>query len=425
MNSIWKERRIYILLMANIASSVGTGISGIAVPWFLIQRSGGEAIYGYLMFGMTVVSFLLSPTIGVWVDRVSRKRLLLWNQCFGMMVTFPLALWGFTVGHFEIWQLVAVSASSFLYYTLHFPAQFALVQEIFDRSQYSTLNSLLEVQSQAAAVISGGLASLLLDRVGLDWILFLDFATYLLSFLLLWRIPYSRKSREDGETPVFRSWWGDFLEGYQYLRTKPMLTLFFLCTLFPFIGVMASNYLNPIYVVKTLNADATVMGLQEIMYAVGAVAAGVLIPWFVRRLGPYATLLTTVGCFVLATAVLAFVPMVMVFLMIKLLFGVGNAGTRVVRKTLMMEKVPNRLIGRVNSFFMGVGYILRIVLLGLFTEMVPEKGAMWAYAILLILMVAAWIGIAASRNVLKNDRQYPNYPIKMKQVGVHDKVVKG
>ncbi|PTX58901.1 Na+/melibiose symporter-like transporter [Melghirimyces profundicolus] len=406
MTSVCNDRRMYTLLAANIASSVGTGISGIAVPWYLIQRPGGEAAFGYLMFGMTIMSFLLAPSIGVWVDRFSRKRLLLINQCIGLAVTLPLALWGMIAGHYSTWQLVTVSAAAFLYYNLHFPTQFALVQEIFDRSRYRTLNGLLEVQSQAAAMISGGLASLLLGMVDFHWILTVDAVTYLLGFLLLWTLPYRRERVERGTSPVSRSWWGDLSKGARYLRNQPRLTLFFLCTMLPFIGVMASNYLNPIYVVDTLKADAAVMGLQEMLYAVGAVSAGITIPWLMRRLGAYVTLLVTVGFYTLATSVLAWVPVVTVFLTIKFLFGWGNAGTRVARNTLMMELVPNRLIGRVNSFFMGVGYMLRITLLGLFTQTVPQWGAMWAYRVLFIVMMLGWLGVILSRGVVKGDANH-------------------
>uniref|UniRef100_UPI003D245A75 MFS transporter n=1 Tax=Kroppenstedtia sanguinis TaxID=1380684 RepID=UPI003D245A75 len=402
MEPLLKDRRIYLLLTANIASSVGTGISGIAIPWFLIQQPGGEAVFGYLMFGMTGVSFLLSPLIGVWVDRFSRKGLLQLNQFLGWAVTLPFALWGWFEGTFAPWQLVVVSASSTLYYNLHFPTQFALVQEIFDRSRYRILNSLLEVQSQVATVISGGLGSLLLGVVDLHWILLINAATFLFALILISLLPYRHPGRQTALPPGAGGWWNDFSQSLSYLRSRRGLTLFFFCTMLPFIGVMASNYLNPLYVVDTLKSDVIVMGLQEMLYAVGAVTAGFTLPWLARRWGSYVALLITVGLFTLSTAVLAWVPMVGVFLTMKVLFGWGNAGTRVARNTLMMERVPNSFIGRVNSFFQALGYILRILFLGLFTQMVPERGAAWAYGILFFLMVGAWIGVVWGRRVVRD-----------------------
>ncbi|QKG83653.1 MFS transporter [Kroppenstedtia pulmonis] len=400
METIWKDRRMYLLVTANIASSVGTGISGIAVPWFLIQQPGGEAVFGYLMLGMNMVSFLLSPVIGVWVDRFSRKWLLQVNQILGLTATLPLALWGWSTGSFAPWQLVVISASGTLYYNLHFPTQLALVQEMFDRSRYRILNSVLEVQSQVAAVISGGLGSILLEVMELQWILLVDAATFLFSLILISFLPYQRRVGQTEGPTQSGTWWGNLSDGFRYLWGKPGLTFFFLCTMLPFIGVMASNYLNPLYVVDILKANAAVMGLQEMLYAVGAVAAGFTIPWLARRLGSYRTLLVTVGLFALSTAFLAFIPVVGVFLTMKVIFGWGNAGTRVLRNTLIMEMVPNHIIGRVNSSFQAVGYILRILTLGLFTQTVPQLGAAWAYGILLLLMTGAWFGVAGSRKVV-------------------------
>src|SRR6185295_7236008 len=76
------------------------------------------------------------------------------------------------------------------YYTLHYTAKFAFVQQIFDRSQYQSLTGLMEVQGQTAMMVAGGLGGWLVEHVPLWTILLFDAATYLTSFLLLRTIPY-------------------------------------------------------------------------------------------------------------------------------------------------------------------------------------------------------------------------------------------
>ncbi|KYD06884.1 hypothetical protein B4119_0669 [Parageobacillus caldoxylosilyticus] len=36
MSSLYRDRRLYLLLVANLFSSVGTGITMTAVPWMLV-----------------------------------------------------------------------------------------------------------------------------------------------------------------------------------------------------------------------------------------------------------------------------------------------------------------------------------------------------------------------------------------------------
>jgi hypothetical protein len=101
-----------------------------------------------------------------------------------------MALSGFWLGGFGNTQLMLIYLFGMLYYALHYPAKFAFIQQIFDRSQYQSLTGLLEIQGQAAMMIAGGLGGILVEHVSLTTILLFDAATYLVSFLIQSTIPY-------------------------------------------------------------------------------------------------------------------------------------------------------------------------------------------------------------------------------------------
>jgi MFS family permease len=92
-----RDKRLYQLLTANIVSSIGSGVTMIGVPWLLINRSGGEEIFGYASLCMTLLLFFASLYIGVWVDRVSRKKVLLHSQMFGFLIIAFFSGLGFTL----------------------------------------------------------------------------------------------------------------------------------------------------------------------------------------------------------------------------------------------------------------------------------------------------------------------------------------
>ncbi|WP_326998697.1 MFS transporter [Cohnella kolymensis] len=150
-----KDRRMAFLMIANVLSSIGSGVTMIGVPWMLVNRSGGDEIYGYATLAATIVLFLLSPQIGIYIDRISRKKMLLGSELAGGTITLVFAIWGLYAGRLETWQLIAVYFSGSLYYSIHFPTQFAFTQEIFSKEQYKTLNSVLEVQNQSTSMIAG------------------------------------------------------------------------------------------------------------------------------------------------------------------------------------------------------------------------------------------------------------------------------
>ena len=78
-----------------------------------------------------------------------------------------------------------------MYYTLHYPARFALIQQLFVKSQYQSLIGLIEIQGQTAIMIAGGLGAYLVDRgTPLAAILAFDAATYAISFAVQCTLPY-------------------------------------------------------------------------------------------------------------------------------------------------------------------------------------------------------------------------------------------
>ncbi|WP_164985155.1 MFS transporter [Ammoniphilus sp. CFH 90114] len=397
MSRILKDRRLYSLLTANIFSSIGSGITMITIPWLLVNREGGEQLFGYAALSMTLLLFFASPYIGTLIDRFPRKQMLLFSEIFGFTVIATLAFWGFFSGHFETWQLISIYAAGSLYYSLHYPTQFAFTQEIFEKSQYQSLNSVMEIQNQTASMVAGGLASLLIDKINLSYLLMLDAATYIIGYFLILSIPYIQ--HQSGAAREKSTVWNNMKEGFLYLKDKPLFTLFFICSLMPFIGVMVGNYLFPVYISKILQADASVMGLSDMVYAIGAVLAGFTLPILINKLGSYRAVAITVAVFTIGTLITAWIPVVSLFLFLKIALGWGNAGARVARNTILMETVPNHLIGRVNSFFNAVGMGLRVCLIGLFSQTIVYTGASVSLSIMGIVLAFALFGVLSSRSL--------------------------
>lgn len=397
MKGVLRDRRFQKLILANILSSIGSGVTMIGVPWLLINREDGSQIYGYVAFCMTFLLFFLSPYLGVWIDRVSRKRVLLFSEIFGFVVAVFFAVWGFVAGNYETWHLISMYAAGSLYYSLHYPAQFAFNQEIFTKEQYRELNSVMEVQNQAASMLAGGLTSVLIDRIDFSLILMVDAMTYAAGFLLILFIPYVSSENQKQASRV--SVWENLKEGFIYIKDKPLFTIFYLSSFMPYIGVMVGNYLIPIYIADTLGADGTVLGLSDVMYAAGAILGGYTIPFLLRKQGEFRTVLLTVSVYTIATVMIAVFPVVGFFLMMSILLGWGNSGSRVARNTIMMNEVPNEMMGRVNSFFAAVGMLLRVSLIGLFARTVTHTGASFSLLVVGGLLLLACGGVWISRSL--------------------------
>lgn len=398
MNALLRDPRARRLIAANLTSSIGSGVTIIAVPWLLVNRPGGSQIYGWATALTTLAIFFFAPYYGAWVDRHSRKTMLLLGELFGATATLAMALLGLFRGEYATWQLVTVYFCGMFYYTLHFPAKFAFIQQIFGRAHYQSLTSAMEIQGQTASMLAGGLASLLIDHVSLTTILLLDASTYAISFALQSAIPYesTHQTAETKNSPAPNAWRA-VGEAWSWLRERPALSTFLLCSFTPFLGIMVGNYLFPIYVASTLHETPGVYGRGEMIFAVGAIAAGVCVPFLTARFNHARTTVALGAVFLLALALLVAWPRTAPFYAGMLLLGLGNAGVRVARNVIVLEAVPNAIMGRIHVFFLVAERSLRTVLILLMTALVDVRGAPFCFAILLLVNLAAFAGMWRSR----------------------------
>lgn len=401
MKTLLRDPRIRRLVAANTLGSIGSGITIFSVPWMLVHQPGGSVAFRWITIATTLALFAFMPIYGSWVDRHSRKTALLTSELWGFAAILTLAITGLALGGFSTALLMAVYFCGMLYYTLHYTAKFAFVQQIFDRSQYQSLTALMEIQGQTAMMIAGGLGGWLIDHVPLWTILLLDAATYLLSFLILRTIPYEATHLAKPVAGVPRpTVFASIAEAWRWLHARPRLAIFLTCSLLPFIAVMAGNYLFPIYVSQTLHASAAWFAGGEIVFAAGALIAGLLLPRLIARHSAFTTIPGTMLAFLAGLVVMVVFRNPLAYLAASALCGFGNAGCRVARSALMLNLVPNAVMGRIGVFYNLLDRVLRTVLVSAMV-IIDTRGPPAGYMLLAGVIVLAVAGVLATRNVLR------------------------
>ena len=195
------------------------------------------------------------------------------------------------------------------------------------------------------------------------------------------------------------------------MRKRPLMFMFLLCSMMPFIGVMITNYLFPVYLSDVLKTSGSVYGIQGMVYGLGAIVAGITVPVIAKKMGDEKTIIYAVMTYTIAISfiLLANVPL---YLSLMFFIALGNSGARVARNSFLMDQVPNALMGRVDSLFRTFGLLLRIGLLALFTGMVSSGLIIYCFILLSILMIAASISVTLSWkkgfNLVNEDQLSPS-----------------
>ena len=402
--TIWSDPKARLILTANFLLVVGAGITFMAVPWLLIQRANGNAILGYSTAGVTVLVLFLLPYFGKIVDRCSRKRVVLVYLGSAVILDALVVAVILVQGSTKIWELLTVFCFGSLGASVYYPAQFALSQEVIAPERYESLSGAIEIQWQAGSMLAGALGAWLIAVCPFWGVLCIDAAAYLSAFLMMSGLNYQR-SRERLMAPA--SAWAMLIEGLQYLRGRPRLSVVMLASFLPFVAIMVGNFIAPIFVREALQQGPQIYGIGEVSYAFGATLAGFSIPAINARIGLVPTLLCTIAVYGLAASLNPVAPIAIVFFISYTLQGWGNAGSRVARTILVLKTVPNNVVGRVNLFYSAFERLLRSAALALVTVMLPTWGPVNCYWVLAVIAVVAWMMVWSGRHV----RSYPVEPV--------------
>lgn len=388
MTNLFQDSRFRLIIFANISASIGSGITMIAVPWLLVTGDNGDSVFGYVALGMTIISFILTPFVGHLIDRMSRKRILVVSQTASLLMLLIFAMMGFVGASYEVWHYMIIYMIGSLYYTFFYPTMFALNQEIFSKKQYNSLNGTMEIQGQLSSMIAGGVASVLLTKWDLHYILLLDVCTYAAAIYFYLKLPYKRRFAQEKEQTSKKNG----AEGIKYLWKRPILFIFLLSSTMTFIGVMVTNYLFPVYLKDVLKVSGSIYALENMIYAMGAIAAGAMIPIIARKIGNEKTIILSVVLYTIVISLIIHVKLP-VYLTIMFFIAIGNSGARVARNSFLMERVPNDIIGRVDGVFRSVGLLLRVILLAIFTGMVSSGLILLCFILLSGILIISSIAV--------------------------------
>lgn len=403
------RKALHLLFIANSISGVAQGISMIAIPWYFTSILDKASLFSTSYVFINLAMIFWSLYAGTLIDKYNRKTLSLAVSVFGACILLAAAAMGFITGDLPALVVILVFGSTFLIYNVHYPNLYAFAQEITPPDQYGRVTSQIEIVGQLTSMMAGAFAAMLLagskdgivNVLGFSiplgfqfhaWqlheVFLLDGTTYVLSFFIIFFIryqPFTGRLHESGN--VFER----LKTGFTFLKKHPVLFTFGNAALAIFLTVIVSSYvMNPAYVVNHLKGDAGVYGASEMYFAIGAVFAGLLIRRMFRKWPEVSAILlmTTV------TAVIYFLSIInrsfFIFYFFNLIYGLCNAGTRIMRITFMFHYVPNHVIGRAGSVFSTINIILRMIFSAFFAlAFFTGENIIYTYLVFGIMLLIA------------------------------------
>jgi dTMP kinase len=367
---VFGTRSFFKLWVAQVVSSLGDWIGIIAILAIAARISGGSgAAVSLVMVARVVPGFFLATLGGVIVDRFDRRR---------VMVTCDIgraALLGLLPFVDSLLGLVLVSFALEILSLLWGPAKDASVPNLVDTKQLTSANSLglfaafgtfplaslmFALLAYAAAWLLGfsAFSSLNVEREFLA--LWVDGLTFLLSAMIIWRLPIPRAHDRKGERADWTATLRDISEGVRFIRHNRLVRGVIIGIGVGLIGGGAMIPLGPVFADQVLGGGSAAFGLLMTTLGFGAAIGVFSLLVFQKRLSretvfQFAVMATGVSLIAAASVSNTAIAVLLVGLV-----GAFAGSSYVTGFTVLQENVRDELRGRT---FAALYTVIRMCLL--------------------------------------------------------------
>ncbi len=192
-----RHRNFRLFFGGQSISLIGTWMTRIATSWLVYRLTKSPLLLGTVGFAGQIPTFLLAPIAGVIVDRIDRRKVLVWTQTLAMVQSLALA-W-LTLSHrITIAEILVLSAMQGVINAFDMPGrQSFMVNMVEDRADLSNAIAINSSMVNTARLIGPSLAGLLIAATNEGWCFFVDGISYIavIASLLMMRLPAAREER--------------------------------------------------------------------------------------------------------------------------------------------------------------------------------------------------------------------------------------
>jgi MFS family permease len=349
-----RHRNFRLFFSGQSISLIGTWMTRIATSWLVYRLTGSALLLGVVGFVGQIPTFLLAPFAGVWVDRLDRRKVLVWTQVLAAVQSLMLAALTLTK-RINIDEILILSIFQGLINAFDMPGRQAfLIEMVEDKKDLGNAIAINSSMVNVARLIGPTFAGLIIAAFGEGWCFLLDGISYLavIASLLLMQIrPLASMvagaltgTKRSSMMVQLREGW-DFVSSFVPIRS--ILTLFAICSL---MGV-PYTVLMPIFASKVLHGGPHTLGFLMGAAGTGALVAALSLAFRRSVVGLTRFLPITASVFGIGLVLFGLSHVLWLSILMMLVVGYGMMGSMAAANTIIQTLVKENMRGRVMSYY--------------------------------------------------------------------------
>jgi MFS family permease len=334
-------------IIGSAISDTGTWMQVMAQGYVMSTLTSKALLLGMANLAAGLPMLLLTMVGGSVADRFDKRKILLATQYVQIALAISI---GFLImsGKIQIWHILAFAVVLGISNSFEMPTLNALVPELVTRDEIQSAIAIDRAVFHGSRVVGPSLAGVFISAWGAASAFFCNAVSFVALIIALFTIPPRPRGTAEEENKRASG----IKEGFRYVaKDKPSLAMIGLIAattifIFPIITVMM-----PLYVRLVLGLGADRLGFLMGASAVGSVIGAIFLISLPRqkRVPTMMVNVVVVGC---AIFILSRAPSFYVATGLLVLNSLGLAMNFGLANTIVQERAPDYLRGRVSAVFM-------------------------------------------------------------------------
>ncbi|EOO20290.1 MFS transporter [Bacillus cereus] len=365
MNSVLKNRSFFFIWIGSAISELGGAFGTLCNSILVYELTGSKTALSSMWLLYFIPSLILQLISGPYIDKWSRKWIMIFSQWMRASVfLLPLAM--LVTSSIEVWHIYVVQIIVGLITPLYTPASQAITPTVVNKEQLQDANAYIDGMTRLMMFLAPVIGGIVIKFIGIELTLsFVCMCLFISGGLLLF-IKEKRVQQE-----LRKTWLEQFLHGFTYFFTKPVIVWLGIFLTFVQFGVGVTMVTNLPYIKDELSAGYAEYGYFMAGFPLGYVVGSMLVGKVKYR---SRRLLMLGGLFVggLTYISLGLNNSIIIAIVIEVIAGICISFFNVHNTTICQQTVPNNMIGKVFSvrlFFIRSAMPLGVLLGGILSEM--------------------------------------------------------
>ncbi|MGD0648908.1 MAG: MFS transporter [Acidobacteriaceae bacterium] len=342
-----KHRNFKLFVAGQSVSLIGTWMTRLATSWLVWRLTHSAMLLGVVGFSGQILTFILAPFAGVLIERMDRRKLLVWTQVLAGLQSLAMA-WLTLARLVTIHEIIALSVLQGLINAFDMPGrQSFLVQMVENKHDLGNAIALNSSMVNGARLIGPALAGIVIAAVGEGYCFLIDGLSYgaVILSLVLMQVKPLRIQRATA------SMLEQLKEGWTYVsRFRPIRTILLLFALLSLMG-WPFMVLLPVFAAQVLHGGPHTLGFLTGSSGVGALASALSLAVRKSVRGLTTMIQLAAAMFGLGLILFGLSHVLWLSMLLMLVVGFGMMQGLAASNTVIQTLVPEDKRSRVMSYY--------------------------------------------------------------------------